>query len=426
MTSSALSPKIPPMRLHAYAASFGDDLARDLLSSNASEGGCLLDPWAGSGTGLIQARMLGVNCIGIDIDPVACLICNVSLFSFGVDELDELLVHVTRQVNAIEAELSPLCYGEDSWPAAAHYSINGFEGVIPNIDALEFWFAPLQRAILSALVALANSFTDSRYQELVRVAISSSIIRKWPNTISQAMDIDHSRPHRVLRDDLTVSSQIGIFRKVINQVVKRLKSINSQPSNHNFDWKVIEGDATIVLRDLPLNSVDYILSSPPYFNAIDYPRAHKFSQWWLWPNRESLNKNHYLGLSNGGKDTAWVKECIELVPEIANRELSLPNMPGPMHRALCKYIVELNSVVYELSRVLRQGGKATLVIGNNVIRGHVIPIADVLGQLLAQNGFANVKLEPRAIKIDRRRYPYGLTGFKGLMESEYLVEGEKA
>ena len=425
MNSLDLLPKIPSYRLHTYAASFGDDVARDLLRSNMPKGGKLLDPWVGSGTGLIQARILGIDSLGVDIDPIACLITKVATTSYGVDELDELLASVMRRLNTVDLELSTLDYTEESWSAGSCFSLNGFEGALPHTEALCFWFAPVQRAVLAVLVAIAASILNPNHQRIVQLAISSSIIRKWPNTLSQAMDIDHSRPHRVLRATLTAGSQISIFRKVFSEVVRRLKAINLMPSSHRASCQVIEGDTSTVLGEIEANSFDYILTSPPYFNAIDYPRSHKFSQWWLWPSREPIKKQRYLGLSSGGKDDTAVNQCAAIVPGFVEDISLVKEASGAQHKALCKYIVDLDEVVAQLCGLLKEGGKATFVVGNNMIKGHLIPIADILAVLMERNGLAGVKLEPRLIKANRRRYPYGITGFKGLMEAEYLVQAHK-
>ena len=74
-------------KIHTYAASFGDDLARDLIIDNTFEKDVILDPFTGSSTTLVQARELGRSAIGIDVDPVACLIARVVTGEYSLDEL---------------------------------------------------------------------------------------------------------------------------------------------------------------------------------------------------------------------------------------------------------------------------------------------------------------------------------------------------
>ena len=426
MQNRALTPPKNPMRLHAYAASFGDDFARESIAENTEPGGTLLDPWVGSATGPVQARTLGINGVGIDVDPVACLIARVSVTHYGIDELDGISAMVDRELRSIEAELASSDFAPGSWLPGDTFSVNGFQAAVPENDAIEFWFAPEQRAVLASLTALPASLPDPRHREVVQLAVSSSIIRKWPNTISQARDIDHSRPHRVVRDGISVASQIGIFRKAVKDILMRLKAINAYCQGVS-EWEIIEGNTKDKLGCIAPNSIDYILTSPPYFNAIDYPRSHKFSHWWLWPERQPLGRSDYLGLMSGGKDSdETVAKCYATTPKYKENIEAIAKVSLSTHRNLCKYINELHEVVVQFPALLKQGRKASFVVGNNVIKGHTVPTAEILADMLKQSGLSDVNIEPREINNGKRRYPYGVAGFKGLMTSEYVVRASKS
>ena len=414
-----------PIRLHTYPASFGDDFARELISQNVDKGDNLLDPWVGSGTGPIQARMLGISGIGIDIDPIACLISRVSLAPYDIDGLGCHFNLINNKLDLIEAELSSFDFSKEAWLSGTVFALNGFRGAVPANGAVDFWFAPVQRALLALLMDMARSICDLRYRAVVELAISASIIHKWPNTISLAMDIDHSRPHRVQRENITVDSQTKVFRKVFRDIIGHLKVINESERDSLTSWEIIEGDAKASLKHVAANSIDYILTSPPYFNAIDYPRSHKFSQWWLWPDRPPLTKASYLGLMPGFREHEVVVECRSIVPEYQGEIDALLDVSPAIHQRLCKYIVELNGVVVQFKSLLKRGGKATFVVGNNVIQGHNIPTSQILATMLERSGLTNLQIEPRKIRADRRRYPYGIRGFKGPMESEFIVNARK-
>ena len=384
-----------------------------------------MDPWVGSGTGPIQAKMLGISGIGIDIDPIACLISRVSLTPYDIDELDCLFALIINNLDSIEAGLSSFDFSQEPWSSGTSFSLNGFRGIVPTNGAIDFWFAPVQRALLALLVDMSKSICDQRLQAVVELAISASIIHKWPNTISLAMDIDHSRPHRVQRDNLTVDSQTKVFRRVARNIISGLKAINESGQDSLASWELIEGDAKASLKHVAANSIDYILTSPPYFNAIDYPRSHKFSQWWLWPDRQPLTKASYLGLMPGFKEDEAVVECKSIVPEYQEEIDALLDVSPAIHQRLCKYIVELNGVVIQFKSLLKRGGKATFVVGNNVIQGHNIPTSQILAAMLESSGLVDIRIEPRKIRADRRRYPYGIRGFKGPMESEFIVHARR-
>ena len=420
-----LNPSKTPVRLHTYPASFGHDLARELIADNMVRGQYLLDPWVGSATGPIQARMLGINGIAIDIDPIACLISSVSLMRYDIDELDDVVAYVINKLEFVESELSSFNDSRELWLSGTVFSVGEFQGIVPANNAVDFWFAPIQRAVLALLVDISDSIGDLRHQAIVKLAISASIIRKWPNTISLAMDIDHSRPHRVPRENITVASQTKVFRRVITNIIKHLKTINESGHEHDTKWEIIEGDTKVSLSQIAPGSIDYILTSPPYFNAIDYPRSHKFSQWWLWPDQEPVQRARYLGLMPGVKDHEAFVECRRLASEFHDDLDPLFEASPSTHRRLCKYIIELNCVVAQFERLLKKGGKATFVVGDNNIQGHKVPTSELLATMLDRSGLSDLRIEPRMIRKDRRRYPFGIRGFKGPMQSEYIVHAYK-
>lgn len=421
-----LRPRLRLRKVHAYAASFGDDFAWELIAQHTNEGEVVLDPFAGAATTLSQARILSRSAIGLDVDPVACLIGRVLTVSYTLDEIDYIYSSVLGRVAALASDLSLMTIGETNWDPGASFLVDGLKCVVPDGSKVEFWFSPVHRAVLGALVALANSFTDARHKDVVDLAVSSSIVRKWPNTISQARDIDHSRPHRVLRKNLSLESQFDIFRKALKGIALSLRTLNAPPKNHLYSTQVIQGDAGQTLAALEPNSVDYVLTSPPYLNAIDYPRAHQFSQWWLWPDRKALPRKHYIGLRPGGKDADTIEHCRELVPARISGLSWIRETSKPTYVALCRYVVDMDSVISGLARVLRPGKPATFVVANNAIRGNEIPVVEIVTDLLERNGFAGIAAHKREINRSRRRYPYGIKGFRGLMSHEHILHATKA
>jgi tRNA G10 N-methylase Trm11 len=414
-------PRLRARRVHAYAASFTDELANELISSHTNQNEICLDPFSGAATSLIQARLLNRSAIGIDIDPVACLIARVVTTPYSAKEIDEIYERLTRQLDEIKAALESTFPNERSDIEVDGFSLNGVRIPIPQDDNLAYWFAPIQRALLAAIVHVSNSIDIPKQKDVIDLSISSAIIHKWPYTLSYARDIDHSRPHRVLRDDLSVDSQVQIFYRALGNVFRILRKLNKLTTDCNVDIQVIEGDSVEVLTRLEPASVDYVITSPPYFNAIDYPRAHKFSQWWLWPQRDQLTRQMYVGLKPGEMSRDSADSTSDLV-SLNVKSIALPQkLSNPSYFAFRQYAEDLSNVIGRIADVLKPGKRLSFVVANNTIEGVEVPVVEIVSGLLKRNGFQSITIEKRAIMRNRRRYPFGIRGFKGLMESEYIV-----
>lgn len=414
-------------RVHTYAASFGQDLAKELIEKNTSKTETVLDPFMGAGTGVLQSLILDRKAIGIDVDPVACLIVRTMGCLYQSSEIEELNTIILAKLDKLEKELSFFEFKQDSFMPGNTFSINGYRGIVPDNKSIVYWFAPVQRAILSSLVAMANEVKEQKLRDIVRLAISSAIIRKWPNTLSLARDIDHSRPHRTERQDLSVNQQIAIFRNIWKVVFKIIKENNANYKRGTLDIEVYEGDACVELGKLKKESVDYILTSPPYFNAIDYPRAHKYAQWWISPERRPLEKNEYIGLKCGGNidNNSYEKEIKTIMPNNAENLFWLKSFDSNKYTALCRYIFDLNELVKQAKEILKSGKNMTLILANNKISGNPIPLSEITKEIFTFNDLEFISTQERLIEINRRRYPYGLTGFNGLLEKEFMIHATK-
>ena len=107
-----------------------------------------------------------------------------------------------------------------------------------------------------------------------------------------ARDLAHSRPH--LDKTKVPKNAIEQFATRLRKNLASMAQLTQFKSNGIFATP-IAGDA----RSLPLadNTVDLIVTSPPYANAIDYMRAHKFSLVWFGETVAELSKlrSTYIG-----------------------------------------------------------------------------------------------------------------------------------
>ena len=141
------------------------------------------------------------------------------------------------------------------------------------------------------------------------------------------------------------------------------------------------------LSSLDANTVKFVLTSPPYLNAIDYRRAHKFSQWWLSPEQEPVPQSAYTGLGRAAL-TNPEDACLPAVSALSGSLSTFDDMA--IYKNIVRYIDDIAKITEQLYRVVKLGGKVALVVADNVIAGKVFPVSAITKELLNYSGFSSV------------------------------------
>ncbi len=367
--------------LHAFAAKFPPQLPRAFIRSLTRYGDVVLDPMMGSGTTVVEALLEGRRGIGLDIDPLALRLSTVKTTRLELENLryagDKVLLRANALLSdgrAVEKEL------RRRFDERTQAFIN-------------YWFLPTTQRELMALVLAIEDVTDRSVRHFLELTFSSIIVTK-SGGVSLARDLAHSRPHL---------DKTKVPKNALEQFVLRLRknfvSIAQLTTNGKLA-AVLVGDA----RDMPVTagSIDLIVTSPPYANAIDYMRAHKFSLVWLGGSVVTLAKLRagYIG-----------SERTEHLPEIP-----LPDMPQMIIHELAKrdhiraailrkYFIDMKSVFIEFHRVLRNNAAAIIVVGTSLMRGIDVQTHYCLADIAAAIGFDVVGVVTRILDRNKRMMP---------------------
>lgn len=360
--------------LHPFPARMAPDIAFDSLSQAAPES-VVLDPMSGSGTVLRQAVECGLRAVGRDVDPLAVTIARAWTTPVRPDNLREIGAEVLSAATVCTA--LPKSIEED----------------VETKSFIEYWFAPSQRESLGSL-ALAIGKWQGPERDHLWAAFSRLIVTK-DMAASLARDTAHSRPHRVaLKNDFDVNRE---FERSVSEVAKRLA-----PESIIRAADVELGDARN-LTSVEDGSVDYIVSSPPYLNAIDYLRGHRLSLVWMGWTLSMLReiRGSSVGCERGEATASSSPTILRAVASTG----WYAQLEERAQRMINRYVRDLFDVVQEARRVLRHGGSAIYVIGNSSLRGVYVPNSDILAMACEELGLSLSQVTPRAIPESRRYLP---------------------
>ncbi len=367
--------------LHAFAAKFPPQLPRAFIRGLTKVGDVVLDPMMGSGTTVVEAIIAERYGIGLDIDPLALRLSSAKTKPLNADHLREAGFGIIDRAKTLLTNTSMI----------EKELTRRFDE--PTRKFIDYWFAPdTQRELLALVIALEH-VTDAYTRRFLELTFSSTIVTK-SGGVSRARDLAHSRPHR----DLT-----KIPKNALDQFALRLRknliSIARLKTNGMSAFPLV-GDARCM--PLPDSSIDLIVTSPPYANAIDYMRAHKFSLVWLGESTGNLSvlRSKYIGSERIGqnKNTGFPPRSEAIIQKLSECDKSKAAI-------LAKYFAEMGMVLCEMHRVLRSDAAAIVIVGTSVMRNIDVETHNCLAEIAATLGFDVVGIAKRTLDRNKRMMP---------------------
>ena len=401
--------------VHPFPARMAPDIALGLVRGRRCRM-TVLDPMAGSGTVLVSARDTGHTAIGFDMDPLAVLISRV-----WASPIDRTLVR-RRAASVLDAARRD-CKADgaaEAYPRGADEETRQF---------VRYWFDPTARRQLASLSASISRVRDQGVRDALWCAFSRLIIAKQAGA-SRAMDLSHSRPHRAF--SRAPALPLPGFDAAVGRVLEGCATGSGDPvARKPADGRraggtqvdVRMGDARRL--DLGDGSVDMVITSPPYLNAIDYMRSSKFSLVWMGHTIGTLRgiRSESIGTEVGMRDDG-------LLEEVASGLGCLRSLHGRGRAILTRYVCDMRLVVEETARVLAAGGTAAYVIGENTVRGTYISNSRIVERLAAGAGLDVVAKRSRRLPARSRYLPPPLAppragALDGRIRREVVLEMRK-
>jgi len=239
-------------RLHPYLGKFIPQLVEVLLDRYFSAGEHVLDPFAGSGTTLVQALESGLDATGVDIAAFNCLLMQVKTSRYDLFSLE----HEIRSVVA----------GLDSQGAPKGGRASSY---------LRDWYAPQALAeLLSFRAAIADyEHADVLRVILARAARSARRTRHFDLEFPRSPQLEPYWCHKHRRTCRPVERASHFLRRYSLDTLERIKQFQRLRGRAR-SAAVMHGDARSIQLQGPL---DGIITSPPYPGLIDYHEQHRYA-----------------------------------------------------------------------------------------------------------------------------------------------------
>jgi 16S rRNA G966 N2-methylase RsmD len=290
--------------LHPYLGKFIPQLVEIFLRYYFKPGQRVLDPFVGSGTTLVEANILGIHSVGIDISEFNCLLSRVKTAKYDLMLLRKEIFNILERVKqTVSTQLSlQLPLMPSIREKTAEY--------IAASEYLERWYAPQARL---ELLTYRNLIPEYEYQDVLKVILSRAArsARQVPHYELDWPKEPVREPyycHKHKRICYPVTEALKFLERYSYDVYRRIRAF--QTIRKEVEVRVIHGDARTMRLE---GQFDGILTSPPYVGLIDYHEQHRYAYELL--GLEDLSRLEIGPLSEGQSERAkasYVRDMVEV------------------------------------------------------------------------------------------------------------------
>jgi len=366
----------PPHLVRNYAGKFNLDSRHRVL-----------DPFCGTGTTVVECEKLGIATFGLESNPIACFASRTKL-NWKVDP-EGLLKHAQTIANAVTRQLNKDGLSEEAGlPLFQNPAVDAAVLRILATEVSDLLLSdsispvPLHKTLV--LLEKINEFRDQRFTDHERLALATCLVNGIGNLhFGPEVGVGPAKA-----DAPVVSLWLNGIRKMAGDL-RRLQYLSGA------DAVVHQADAREVARILPPESVDAVITSPPYPNEKDYTRTTRLesvllgfiqSKQELRALKQQLVRSNTRSVYKADTDDLLVNDHVEIqriatAIELRRIELNKDSGFERLYARVTKlYFGGMKRHLSELRKVLRPGAQLAYVVGD---QASYLRVMIRTGQILA-------------------------------------------
>ena len=358
---------------YTYPAKFIPQLAARIINEYSEKDDIVIDPFMGSGTTIVEAIINQRIGIGTDINEIAVLLSKVKStpinYNLLISEFSNLIFKLQHKLNgSFEKELE-----------------NAKKQIYLN-ERVDYWFKPHIKdkliIILNNILKIENK--DIRDFFLITFAQILKSCSIWlQKSVKPTRDFNKKEIDPFYKFEWQAKRMIKKFKDFDNLLGNNIK-------NDISNFRIVKNNDA---RDLPceINKASLIVTSPPYVTSYEYADLHQLSSLWFGYLEELSDfRKKFIGSS------ARERKKINLLSDTADNIIKkLGNNKKSIE--VENYFADMLESFIEMKRVLKNGGKVAIVIGNTKLKGVEILNAEVFKEQFENIGFRTHKIIHREI-----------------------------
>ncbi len=345
--------------IHPYPAKYIPQIPNALIQELSVVGERVADIFCGSGTTLVEALTLKRNSVGVDANPLACMISRAKTARVNDNDVEQLS-ELVRRAEVLAQDLS-LRTGDSLFGGLPFTSRESR----PNVDAIRFWFPDIVVEELAELRAWCRALGSDSARILALTALSAIIVA----ASRQDSDTRYVRREKQLSPGDT-------FKKFARALAESCRTATEFTDIVEPRFRAEVFNAS-VLDEPDIGLVDLVVCSPPYPNAYSYHLYHMTRMLWLEMDQPTF-KNQEIG---------------------SHRKYS---RKGPNGATATTFENEMSRIFRWLAGHIRDGGYACFVVGDSTLAGKLVDNTSILARAARDQGFHEVARFARRLH-DRKK-----------------------
>lgn len=408
--------------LHNYPAMMVCPISRNILRlvSEIRPVETLLDPFAGSGTVLVEGMLSGVKTIyGSDINPFALYLSRVKTTRLNMAALTRessaLLARIdaayrrfAAPINRTDEAMQSNCQldltAKTGWGAEApkylrlYVQENALPIAVPDFKNIGYWFKPRVILLLSLIKAEINTVPDDDLRAFFFAAFSETI-RFVSNRRNGEFKLYRMPPQKVASFAPDV---IAEFAALLTRNIEKMRAFDEACENIETNSVVsLVANNAASLEDIPDSCADLVVTSPPYGDSrttVAYGEYSRLSLQWI--DLFSLTEQEIMGIDRtlmGGRKYRDGFTCT--VPS-STLQASLARICAhDLERAgdVYSFYLDLSEAIAAVARKTRSGGYQFWVVGNRTVKGEKLLTDRIIAEIAAQHGLVHLRTVERSI-----------------------------
>ncbi|MEW6196288.1 MAG: DNA methyltransferase [Bacteroidota bacterium] len=439
LVSFQANKKEPYYRWFKYKEGFSKRLVYYYLDKYHPSKGHILDPFAGSGATLFAAREKGWKTTGIELLPSGIYNINARLSAERINysdfkkELDKFWMIFDETIEC-DKHINHIPITKGAFPNDNEENLNRYLTACKKIENDDVR-ALIEFAAFTVLEDISYTRKDGQYLRWDYRANRSYSEKEFNKGIISNFLVIIKEKLEEICNDLDPNPKLELF-------------LNEESKIKLYDPNIIQGSSLEILPKLESEIFDFVLTSPPYCNRYDYTRTYALELIFLKNNEEDIRnlrqtmltctvenkdkleylRNLYNEL-NRLEEYNFINNLYFTHPAMSeiNNTLLLLNNQGILNNAniprmVKNYFYEMVFIIYELYRLLKNGGVIIMVNDNVRYGGEEIPVDLVLSDFAERIGFRIKKIWTLPVGKGNSSQQMGEHGRSELRKCVYVWE----